>query len=113
MSIYALSSYIIFLLIGVVFNTTTMNAFAIDDPFKNKVEIDTDVDNKNTCDETGEGFIQAVCAVTDNLETGRFTMLGEKNKISIDVEGENHNDERGTETMKVFVHTHQIEKSGK
>jgi hypothetical protein len=92
MSIYALSSYIIFLLIGVVFNTTTMNAFAIDDPFKNKVEIDTDVDNKNTCDETGEGFIQAVCAVTDNLETGRFTMLGEKNKISIDVEGENHND---------------------
>ncbi len=30
--------------------------------------------------------------VTDNLETGTFTMQGEKNKISIDVEGENHND---------------------
>ena len=82
----------IVLLIGAVFSTTATNAFAADDPFKNKVEIDTDVDNKNTCDETGEGFNQAVCAVTDNLETGTFTMQGEKNKISIDVEGENHND---------------------
>ena len=85
----------IVLLIGAVFSTTATNAFAADDPFKNKVEIDTDVDNKNTCDETGEGFNQAVCAVTDNLETGTFTMQGEKNKISIDVEGENHNDEKG------------------
>ena len=82
----------IVLLIGAVFSTTATNAFAADDPFKNKVEIDTDVDNKNTCDETGEGFNQAVCAVTDNLETGTFTMQGEKNKISIDVDGENHND---------------------
>ncbi len=82
----------IVLLIGAVFSTTATNAFAADDPFKNKVEIDTDVDNKKTCDETGEGFNQAVCAVTDNLETGTFTMQGEKNKISIDVEGENHND---------------------
>jgi hypothetical protein len=82
----------IVLLIGAVFSTTATSAFAADDPFKNKVEIDTDVDNKNTCDETDEGFNQAVCAVTDNLETGTFTMQGEKNKISIDVEGENHND---------------------
>ena len=82
----------IVLLIGAVFSTTATNAFAADDPFKNKVEIDTDVDNKNTCDETGEGYNQAVCVVADNLETGTFTMQGEKNKISIDVEGENHND---------------------
>lgn len=82
----------IVLLIGAVFSTTATSAFAADDPFKNKVEIDTDVDNKNTCDETGEGYNQAVCVVTDNLETGTFTMQGEKNKISIDVEGENHND---------------------
>jgi len=82
----------IVLLIGTVFGTTATSAFAADDPFKNKVEIDTDVDNKNTCDESGEGFNQAVCAFTDNLETGTFTMQGENNKISIDVEGENHND---------------------
>ena len=87
----------IVLLIGAVFGTTATNAFAADDPFKNKVAIDTDVDNKNTCDETGEGHNQAVCAITDNLETSTFTMQGEKNKISIDAEGENHNDcdERG------------------
>ena len=82
----------IILLIGAVFGTTATNAFAADDPFKNKVEIDTDVDNKNTCDETGEGFNEAVCAVNDNLVTSPFTLQGEKNKISIDVEGENHND---------------------
>ena len=83
---------LIVLLIGTVFGTTATNAFAADDPFKNKVEIDTDVDNKNTCDETGDGYNQGVCVVTDNLETSAFTMQGEKNKISIDVEGENHND---------------------
>lgn len=82
----------IVLLIGAVFGTTATNAFAADDPFKNKVAIDTDVDNKNTCDETGEGHNQAVCAITDNLETSTFTMQGEKNKISINAEGENHND---------------------
>ena len=82
----------IVLLIGAVFCTTATNAFAVDDPFKNKVEIDTDVDNKNTCDETGNGFNQRICAVTDNLETNTFTMQGEKNKISINVAGVNHND---------------------
>ena len=87
----------IVLLIGAVFGTTATNAFAAGDPFKNKVKIDTDVDNKNTCDETGEGYNQGFCVVTDNLETGTFTMQGEKNKISIDVEGESHNncDEKG------------------
>jgi hypothetical protein len=82
----------IVLLIGAVFGTTATNAFAADDPFKNKVDIDTDVDNKNTCDESGDGFNEAVCAINDNLETHTFTIQGEKNKISIDVEGENRND---------------------
>lgn len=102
----------IVLLIGAVFGTTTTNAFAADDPFKNKVAIDTNVDNKNTCDETGEGHNQAVCAITDNLETSTFTMQGEKNKISINAEGENHNDcdEEERETMKVFVQSHQTRK---
>ena len=54
------------LLIGAILGTTATSAFAADDPFKNKVEIDTDVDNKNTCDESGEGFNQGLCVVTDN-----------------------------------------------
>lgn len=81
----------IVLLIGAVFGTTATNVFAADDPF-NKVNIDTDVDNKNTCDESGDGFNEAICAINDNLETHTFTIQGEKNKISIDVEGENRND---------------------
>ena len=77
-----------------------------------RVAIDTDVDNKNTCNESGEGHNQAVCAITDNLETSTFTMQGEKNKISINAEGENHNDcdEEERETMKVFVQSHQTRK---
>lgn len=63
----------IVVLIGAVFGTTT-NVFAAEDPFKNRVEIDTDVDNKNTCDETGDGFIQGLCVVTNNFEIGKFTM---------------------------------------
>ncbi len=82
----------IVLLIGAVFGTTATSAFAADDPFKNKVEIDSDVDNKSTCDESGDGFQQSVCSVTDSLVTHTFTMQGEKNKISIDVEGENLSD---------------------
>jgi hypothetical protein len=82
----------IVLLIGAVFGTTATNAFAADDPFKNKVDIDTDVDNKNTCDESGDGFNDADCIITDNVQTHTFTIQGEKNKISLDIEGENHND---------------------
>ena len=105
----------IVLLIGAVFGTTATNAFAADDPFKNKVAIDTNVDNKNTCDETGEGHNQAVCAITDNLETSTFTMQGEKNKIQL-MQREKTittamKKERGT--MKVFVQSHQTRKSGK
>ena len=40
----------IVLLIAAVLGTTVTSAFAVDDPFKNKIEIDTDVDNKNTCE---------------------------------------------------------------
>jgi hypothetical protein len=81
----------IVLLVGAIFGTTTTSTYA-DDPFKNKVEIDSDVENENTCDETGDGFNQPVCAEIDNLETSTFTIQGEKNKISIDAAGENHND---------------------
>jgi len=82
----------IVLLIGTVFGTIATNAFAADDPFKNKVEIDTDDENKNSCDETQEGFNTATCVIADNFATDTFTIQGEKNKISLDLKQENQND---------------------
>jgi len=82
----------IVLLIGTVFGTTATNAFAADDPFKNKVEIDTDNENKNSCDESQAGHNTAECVIADNLTTDTFTLQGEKNKISLDLQQENQND---------------------
>lgn len=79
-------------MIGTVFGTSATNALAADDPFKNKVNIDTDEENKNSCDESDFGFNEAVCAITDNLSTETFSIQGEKNKISLDLEAENQND---------------------
>lgn len=87
----------IVLLIGTVLGTTATDAFAADDPFKNKVKIDTDMDNKNTCDESNDGTNNAICSIADALHTDPFTVQGEKNKISLDFKGDNHNgcDEKG------------------
>lgn len=87
----------IVLLIGTILGTTATDVFAADDPFKNKVKIDTNVDNKNTCDESDNGENLAICKITDNLQTSTFTLQGEKNKVSIDLKGDNHNgcDEKG------------------
>jgi hypothetical protein len=79
------------LLIGTVFGTSATNAFA-DDPFKNKVNIETDIDNKNSCDESQEGTNNAVCRISDSLTTNTFSIQGEKNKVKLDFEGENEND---------------------
>ena len=82
----------IVLLIGTVFGTTTAtNAFA-DDPFKNKVDIDSDVDNTNSCDESQDGNNNSNCFITDSLTTDTITVHGEKNKVSLDFKGENKND---------------------
>ena len=72
------------------------------------------MDNKNACDESGDGFNQELCVVTDNLEKGTFTMQGEKNKISINIEEENHNacDEKGDGDNESIVQLHRTRKSG-
>jgi hypothetical protein len=81
----------IVLLIGTVFGTSATNAFS-DDPFKNKVNIKTDIDNKNSCDESQDGTNNAVCGISDSLTTDTFSIQGEKNKVKLDFEGENEND---------------------
>ena len=82
----------IVLLIGAVIGTSATNAFADDDPFKNKVEINTDGDNKNTCDESQDGNNNAGCSISDSLKTDTFTIQGEKNKVSLDLKQDNKND---------------------
>jgi hypothetical protein len=81
----------IVLLIGTVLGASTTNAFA-DDPFKNNVQIDTEQDNTNSCDESQEGDNNSQCRITDTLTTDPFTVEGEKNKISLDFDEKNKND---------------------
>jgi hypothetical protein len=81
----------IVLLIGTVLGTSATNAFA-DDPFKNKVKIDTKQDNTNSCDESQLGNNNSDCEVTDTTVTDTFTVEGEKNKISLDFDEKNKND---------------------
>lgn len=81
----------IVLLIGTVLGTSATNAFA-DDPFKNKVIIDTEQDNTNSCDESQQGDNNSGCSITDTMTTDTFTVEGEKNKISLDFDEKNKND---------------------
>ena len=81
----------IVLLIGTVFGTSATNAFA-DDPFKNKVEIETDIDNTNSCDESGVGNNNPFCKVDDHLSTSSINVQGEKKKVKLDFDGKNKND---------------------
>jgi hypothetical protein len=68
-------------LIGTVFGTGTTNAFA-DDQFDNKVNIETDMNNTNCCDESGAGTNDPFCKVDDHLTTSNINILqGKKNKI--------------------------------
>lgn len=73
----------IVLLIGTVPGTSATNAFT-DDPFKNKIKIDTEQDNTNSCDESQQGDNNSGCSITDTMTTDTFTVEGEKNKISLD-----------------------------
>ena len=81
----------IVLIIGAVIGASVAKVFA-DDPFKNKISIETDEENKNTCDESNSGNNNADCIIADSLSTDEFTAPGEKNKISLDFENMNKND---------------------
>lgn len=81
----------IVLLIGTVLGTSATNAFA-DDPFKNKVNIDTQQDNTNSCDESQQGENNSDCEITDTTVTDTFTIEGDENKILLDFDEKNKND---------------------
>lgn len=95
----------IVLLIGTVIGTSATNAFA-DDPFKNKVKIDTQQDNTNSCDESQQGDNNSDCDTTDTTSTQTFTIEGEKNKILLDFDEKNKNDcdESGDGNNNSFCH---------
>jgi hypothetical protein len=78
-------------LIGTVLGTSATNAFA-DDPFKNKVNIDTQQDNTNSCDESQQGENNSDCKITDTAVTDTFTIEGDENKILLDFDEKNKND---------------------
>ena len=43
-------------------------------PYKNKVEIDDDKDQKNNCDESGRGTNNAGCTTEKSLDIGQITI---------------------------------------
>ncbi len=55
-------------MIGRVFGTSATNAFA-DDPFKNKVNIQTGV-NENDCDESGDENNNPNCEIDSTKDIG-------------------------------------------
>lgn len=58
----------IVLLIGSVIGSSTTHAFA-NDPFKNKVDIDTDAKQKNDCDTDASGTSSEGCLAYDKTTT--------------------------------------------
>ena len=55
------------LLLATVFIAPAITALPADDPFKNKISLETDDENKNTCDESGTGNNNADCIIADSL----------------------------------------------
>lgn len=84
----------IVLLIGSVIGTSVTNAFA-DDPFKNKVNIDTDTKQKNDCDTDASGSSSEGCLTSDKTTTDTINVQGEKNKVDLDFHAKQKNDCEG------------------
>jgi hypothetical protein len=64
------------LLLATVLIASATTALAADDPFKNKISIETDEENKNTCDESDSGNNNANCIIADSLGTDEFKAPG-------------------------------------
>ena len=79
-------------MIGSVIGSSSTHAFA-DDPFKNKVNIDTDAkQKKNDCDTDVSGTSSEGCLASDKTTTDTISVLGEKNKVDIDFDAKQKND---------------------
>ena len=85
----------IVLLIGSVIGSSATHAFA-DDPFKNKVNIDTDAkQKKNDCDTDASGTSSEGCLASDKTTTDTINVQGEKNKVDLDFDAKEKNDCEG------------------
>jgi len=79
-------------LIGSVIGSSSTHAFA-DDPFKNKVNIDTDAkQKKNDCDTDVSGTSSEGCLASDKTTTDTINAQGEKNKVDLDFDAKQKND---------------------
>lgn len=71
---------IVLSIVGTLFNSTlTSNVFAAIEPFKNKVNIQTDSTHNNDCNENDTGTNKAACITTDQTTTEETSINGEKN----------------------------------
>lgn len=81
----------IVLLIGSVIVSSATHGFA-DNPFKNKVNIDTDAKQKNDCDTDASGTSSEGCLASDKTTTDTINVQGEKNKVDLDFDAKQKND---------------------
>jgi hypothetical protein len=84
----------IVLLIGSVIGTSATTAFA-DDPFKNKVEIDDNLKQKNDCKVDASGSGGEGCIADEHTTTKKINVQGEKNKVDLDFKTKQKNDCEG------------------
>ena len=59
--------------------------FAAIEPFKNKVNIQTDSTHNNDCNESDTDTNKAACITTDQTTTEETSINGEKNKVTSDL----------------------------
>jgi hypothetical protein len=77
---------IVLSIVGALFNSImTSNVFAAIEPFKNKVNIQTDSTHNNDCNESDTGTNKAACITTDQTTTEGTGINGEKNKVTSDL----------------------------
>src|SRR6187200_2498604 len=77
---------------GSVIGSNSTHAFA-NEPFKNKVNIDTDAkQKKNDCDTDVSGTSSEGCLASDKKTTHTINVQGEKNKVDLDFDAKQKND---------------------
>ena len=84
----------IVLLIGTIVGVSVPSAFA-DDPFKNKVNIDDSIKQKNDCDVDASGTGSDACFAAVETHTDTINVQGEKNKVDLDFDSKQNNECEG------------------
>ncbi|MGI0022979.1 MAG: hypothetical protein ACRD9Q_08980, partial [Nitrososphaeraceae archaeon] len=81
-SVRILAPSILLVVIGALFSSIVgSNVYGVIDPFQNKVDIVTDSNHKNDCDEYDAGANKADCSNVDETVTDQISMVGKNNKF--------------------------------